>query len=515
MTRRLPLCSIGIFAIALIGLTLECCIAQQSNSQIASFVRLNEKASEGSDESDSRPNIIFFLSDDHRHDQLGCAGHPFLKTPTIDQLAKNGTRFTKAYVTTSICASSRASIFTGLVERTHGFTFRTLPLAQKFVDESYPVLLRNTGYQTGFVGKFGVGVPPKATDKMFDFYRPLNRSPYHKKQKDGSTRHVTEIAGDKAIEFLKAQSKDRPFCLQVSFNAAHAEDSDKRDHFPWPKSVDGLYDDIKMPEPKYNSPSIYDAHPDFIKNSFNRVRYFWRWDTPEKYQRNLRSYYRMISGLDNTMGRVLAEVEKLGLKDNTVVIFSGDNGYYMAQRGLAGKWSHYEESLRVPLVISDPRSKAKSKTVDQFALNIDIPATILELANALKPKTMQGNSLKEFVDGKKPSEWRTEFFCEHLMHVPGKIPKWEGIHTEDFVYARYFEQVPQYEYLHDLKEDPDQLTNFATDATYAEKLKELSAACDKLRDAYGGEYSLEKYPINQPRSARPKANSKKPSKNKK
>lgn len=507
MIRRLPFFMTGLIAVAIIGMTLDRCAAQQQNHLVTGAAESNDciSAGLGAKGIESRPNIIFFLSDDHRHDQLGCAGHPFLKTPTIDQLAKNGTRFSKAYVTTSICAASRASIFTGLVERTHGFTFRTLPLAQKFVDESYPVLLRNSGYKTGFVGKFGVGVPQKATEKMFDFYKPLNRNPYHKKQKDGSTRHVTEIAGDRAIEFLKSQTQEEPFCLQVSFNAAHAEDSDKKAHFPWPKSVDGLYDNIKMPEPKYNSPSIYEAHPDFIKDSFNRVRYFWRWDTPEKYQRNLRSYYRMITGLDNTMGRVLAELEKLGFKDNTVVIFSGDNGYYMAQRGLAGKWSHYEESLRVPLVISDPRSKSKSKTVEQFALNIDIPATILDLANVSKPKTMQGVALTEFVDGKNPNDWRTEFFCEHLMHVPGKIPKWEGIHTDGFIYARYFEQVPQYEYLHDLTKDPDQLTNFATDPAYAEKLKELSSACNKLRDAYGGEYSLEKFPINQPRSVRPKA----------
>lgn len=450
-----------------------------------------------------RPNIIFFLSDDHRHDQLGCAGHPILKTPTIDQLAANGSRFTRAYVTTSICAASRACIFTGLVERTHGYTFRTLPLAQKFVNQSYPVLLKNSGYQTGFVGKFGVGVPRNATSMMFDYFQPLGRGPYFKKQKDGTVRHVTEIAGDRAIDFLKSTDKSKPFCLQVSFNAAHAEDNDKKNHFPWPVAENGLYDDVTIGKPRLSTPAIYEQHPDFLKNSFNRVRFFWRWDTPEKYQKNLRSYYRMLTGLDRVMGRVLAEVEKQGVAENTVVIFSGDNGYYMAQRGFAGKWSHYDESLRVPLVIADPRvaTSAKGIVCKDISLNIDIPATILDLAGVKSPTGIQGRPLSNLVEGKPSSKWRTDFFCEHLMHVPGKIPKWEGVHNQRYVYARYFQQSPPYEYLHDLQRDPDQLLNLAKDPAYSNTLKNLSARCDELRDLYGGAYSLEKYPISQPNKA--------------
>ena len=307
-----------------------------------------------------QPNIIFFLSDDHRWDHLGCAGHPILKTPNLDALAAKGTRFSNAFVTTSICAASRATIFTGLYERANKHTFRTVPISQQHCDASYPQLLKQAGYRTGFVGKFGVGVQPGTQAKWFDKYVPLNRNPYHKKQPDGTTRHVTEIAGDHAVEFLESNSDDKPFSLSVSFNAAHAEDSDKKDHFPWPKAMDGMYDELTIPEPIMNSTEIYDAHPDFLKTSLNRQRFFWRWDTKDKYQRNMKAYYRMLTGLDNVIGRVLQKVEELGQTDNTVVIFCGDNGYYMGQRGFAGKWSHYEESLRVPMIVYDPRDSTNA-----------------------------------------------------------------------------------------------------------------------------------------------------------
>ena len=184
--------------------------------------------------SPTRPNILFFLSDDQRHDQLGAAGHPVLETPTIDALASAGTRFTNAFVTTAICAASRATIFTGLPERSHRFTFGTPPLERRHTDRSYPALLREAGYRTGFVGKFGIDVEPGAVRAMFDVFEPLDRNPYFRIQPDGSVRHITEITGDKAIDFLRTHDHDprRPFALSVSFNASHAEDIDHDDHYP-------------------------------------------------------------------------------------------------------------------------------------------------------------------------------------------------------------------------------------------------------------------------------------------
>jgi arylsulfatase A-like enzyme len=442
----------------------------------------------------SPPNIIFFLSDDHRADFLGCAGHPIVKTPVIDELARRGVRFENAFVTTSICAAGRATLFTGLWERSHKYTFGTPPIAPDMVENSYPSQLRSAGYRTGFVGKFGVNAGKNGPAQMFDFYVPLNRNPYFKKQPDGSERHLTEITGDRAVEFLRGCSAEQPFCLSVSFNAAHAEDSDKENHYPWPRAEDGLYEDVTIPPPLVAT-DFWQQLPEFFHTSMHRDRWFWRWDTPEKYQKNVRAYYRMITGLDRVMGRVLRVVDELGFANETIVIFTGDNGYYKGSRGFAGKWSHFEESLRVPLVIYDPRAPEpqRGKCLSQMALNVDIPTTIMTLATGKSPPTYQGEDLTGLVYGQASSSWRTDFFCEHLMDHPD-IPKWEGVRGARYVYARYFENLPAGEFLHDLQQDPQQLKNLVGDPDYVGELAKMRKRCDTLRDTYGGPYSKERFP---------------------
>jgi arylsulfatase A-like enzyme len=256
-----------------------------------------------------RPNILFLLVDDQRNDTLGCAGHPIIKTPVIDSLAAEGVRFSNAFITTSICAASRASILTGLYERTHGYTFGTPPLSPAHISKSYPALLKAAGYRTGFIGKYGVRTEGEPESAMFDYFKPHGGNPYFKQQPDGSLRHETEVAGDRAIDFLEGNPKGRPFCLSVSFNASHAADWDLEDHFPWPKAVDGMYEDVKIPAPRLSDPAIFANHPEFLKSSMNRKRYFWRWDTPEKYQKNMRAYFRMLSGIDRVIGRIRRELE--------------------------------------------------------------------------------------------------------------------------------------------------------------------------------------------------------------
>ncbi len=441
------------------------------------------------------PNIIFFLTDDQRNDTLGCAGHPIIKTPHIDQLAAQGTRFVNAFVTTSICAASRATYLTGLYERTHEYTFGRPPIRAQHGAASYPASLKKAGYQTGFVGKFGVNSVTRP-DTLFDRFQRIGRGPYFKKQKDGSTRHETELCADWAVEFIRARanaSKQQPFCLSVSFNAAHAEDGDRRPgsgHFPWPKAVDGMYDDITVPAPRLGDPKYFENAPDVLQKSMNRDRWFWRWDTPEKYQANIRAYFRMISGIDHAIGRVLAELQAEGLDRNTVIIYAGDNGYYMGDRGFAGKWSHYEQSLRVPLIIYDPRPESgiqRGATPTEMALNVDIAATIVDLAGLQQPKHYQGHSLMDLSRGKQPKDWRTDFFCEHLMHNQS-LPKWEGVRGSRYTYARYFEQTPVYEALFDLDNDPDQLENLVGEPNHAETLQAMRRRCDQLRDEYGGPY---------------------------
>ena len=257
-------------------------------------------------------------------------------------------------------------------------------------------------------------------------------------------------------------------------------------HYPWPQSVDGMYEDREIPPPRLGDPAIYERHPDFLKQSINRERFFWSYDTPEKYQTNLRAYFRMISGIDRAMARVLAALKEAGLAENTIVVYSADNGYYLGDRGFQGKWSHFEESLRVPLIVYDPRlpKGQRGRVVDQMALNVDLGATFLDWAGTPKPARYEGRSLVPIVQGQPPADWRTHFFCEHLDLAPTLT--WEGIRGQRYVYARYFDQQPAYEFLHDLQTDPDELRNLATDAAHADTLRKMRALCDTEMNARGG-----------------------------
>ena len=448
----------------------------------------------GAAAAESKPNIVFILVDDQRNDTLGCAGHPVLQTPNIDTLAEQGVRFENMFVTTSICMASRACIFTGLTETGHGYTGGPLPATPVMtadIDTSFPVLLKQAGYRTGFFGKQHVGFEEgrvEAMTRMFDVHEKIGRNPYFKKQADGSVRHEAELIGDRSVAFIEKQSADQPFCLYMSFNTSHAEDSDHRPgigHFPWPKAVDGMYEDIVPAPPRLGDPKYFEALPAFLQQSMNRTRWHWRWDTAEKYAVNMRAYLRMLTGMDRVVGRVTTALKERGLAENTVVIYTADNGYYMGDRGLAGKWSHFEESLRVPLIIYDPRlpEKARGRVEAAPALNIDLPATMLALAGIKEPAKYQGRSLLPVFNGKTPQDWRTDHYHEHHMNI-GSIPKWRGVRDDRYTYARYFEQQPAHELLYDREADPDQLRNVADDPEYKATLKRLRARCDAFTAQY-------------------------------
>lgn len=442
----------------------------------------------------AKPNILFILVDDQRNDTLGCAGHPVIKTPNIDRLAQKGTRFENMFVNTSICMASRATIFTGLTETSHGYTGGgppATPIQVMDVDTSFPVLLRKAGYQNGFYGKQHVKFAEKnevALKRMFHDHKIYNGGPHHVKQADGSQRHTAELIGDRSVEFVNSQTAEQPFCLYMSFNIAHARDGDHRPgigHYPWPKAVNGLYEDIVPAAPRLGDPKYFEMQPEFLRKSMNRDRWFWRWDKPEKYKLNMQAYFRILTGMDGVIGRVQETLQKKGFAENTVVIYTADNGYYMGDRGFAGKWSHYEQSLRVPLIIDDPRLRndKSNKLSKQMAVNLDLPATMLELAGVAIPEKYQGKSLLPILRGETPASWRTDLFNEHHFNHRS-IPKWRGVRGERYTYARYYEQKPVYEFLHDLANDPDQLTNLAQDPKHAATLQRMRARTDEFTKMY-------------------------------
>lgn len=433
-----------------------------------------------------KPNIIFILADDQRNDLLSCAGHPIVKTPTLDKLSEKGVRFTNAFVTTSICMVSRATIFTGLYEAKHNYFNENRTIKSEYIANAYPYHLKKAGYTTGFVGKLGFGMDKgkKRLPEMFDYYQiSPNNFPCFIEQADGTLKHSADVWGDKAIEFIKEQSSETPFFLSLSFNSVHAVDNNhqpgQNGHYPYPVAMENLYADMEIPEPKLAAPEIFENHPGFMKKSLNRERYFWRWDTDEKYQINMRAYYRMISGYDAVIQRVLEALKKQGLDENTIIIYTADNGYYMGNRGFAGKWSHYDESMRVPMIIYNPRQaeNLKGKTNDKFVLNVDIPSTILDFAKIGIPETYQGKSVIPLLNGNE-NEWRTSFYFEFRRNTPevGLHP-FIGFRDTDYVFAQYYGQTPAYEYLHDLKKDPDQVTNFIDHKAYKEIATKMRNSC--------------------------------------
>ncbi|MEP7271171.1 MAG: sulfatase [Acidobacteriota bacterium] len=426
----------------------------------------------------AKPNILILYADDWRYDTLGIAGNPIVKTPNLDRLAHQGVRFTRNHVTTSICGVSRASLLTGQWMARHGnpaFEMFKTPWS-----ETYPGLLRANGYWVGHVGKWHNGKFP--ADK-YDFGRSYSGTHYEK-QPDGSTIHVTQKNENDALEFLRARPRDKPFCLTLAFFATHAEDDNPKQYLYQPQS-ESLYQDVSVPIPKTAGDEYFKRLPPFIANEKNegRNRWHWRFDTPEKYQQYMKAYYRLATEVDATAGRVLAELSAQGLDDNTLVIFTTDNGYFHGEHGLADKWYPYEESIRVPLIVRDPRmTKRKQNTTnDDFVLNVDLAPMILAAAGIAAPVRMQGRDFAPlYLAAKKPA-WRQEFVYEHpTIRDTAFIPSSEALVQREVKYI-YWPDF-KYEELFDLKRDAYETRNLANDRAHAKELEKLRRRFAELKE---------------------------------
>ncbi len=344
-------------------------------------------------------NILFLLADDLRWNSLGCAGNEIVKTPEIDKLAKDGIRFGNARVTTSICMVSRASLLTGQHMSRHGIDRFLTPLSDKAIESTYPAILRKSGYHTGYVGKYGVD---HIKEGQFDFYREYEGL-HWMTDENGNTVHVTQKNLNDALAFLKQRPGEKPFCLTVGFFATHAEDNNL-DQYCYQPGSEELFRDTIIPIPETSSVEYLKNLPPFISSEENegRRRWHWRFDTPEKYQRYMKAYYRMLAEVDQVVGELVASLKKEGVYENTLILFMGDNGYFQSEHQLADKWYPYEESLRVPLVVHDPRLPAgkRGQVSDEYVLNIDIAPFILAAAGRKVPGGMQGKDFSALYDQK-------------------------------------------------------------------------------------------------------------------
>jgi arylsulfatase A-like enzyme len=425
------------------------------------------------------PNLIVLVTDDHRADALRCAGTPNLHTPNLDELAAQGVRFKNAFVTTSICAMGRASMMLGQYQSRHGIVDFKTSLSPEQRDASYFGRLKAAGYHLGFIGKWGVGEPSR---ELFDFDRAFPGQGRFFDPKHPERPHLTIRMGNQSIKFLDECPDDKPFCLSISFKAPHIQDGDKETPYPFEPDLAHLYADEEIPRYPLSEPELHTSMPQFLRENEARVRWAISFDTPEKFQRNVKGYYRQISGVDRVVGRIRQKLAELGEEDNTVIVFTADNGYFLGDRGWAGKWFAHEASMRVPLIIYDPRlpKERAGHVPEQMALNIDLAPTVLDYASLEPSEGTQGRSLKPIVDGQEASDWRTDFYYEHT-YQPETIPASEAIRTERYKYIRYLDH--DFEEFYDLQADPIEANNLAADSESGPLIDRLKARLSELRAA--------------------------------
>ena len=412
---------------------------------------------------EERVNVVVLLTDDQRHDALSVAGNPTIRTPALDALAHAGTRFTNGFVTTSICATSRASILSGQYARRHGvWDFATGFTAEQIAD-TYLARFEAAGYVTGFIGKWGLG--GALPDTLVDVWRGFGgQGSYAATDETGEPIHLTRLLERQSLAFLRqAAAQDAPFHLSVSFKAPHVEDPNA---FPFDPEFAGLYADAVIPPPADTAYVGTESLPafGFAENPTEEGRARWRarFSTPERYQASVKGYYRLVAGVDRAVAAIRAELERLGVAGNTVVVFTSDNGFYLGEHGLAGKWYGHAPSIRVPLLVFDPRvpASARGQVRDELALNLDVAPTVLDLAGLPVPPGVQGRSLAPLVRGAAVPDWRSDFFYEHLFGYDGRIPRTEGVVGRRFTYLRWLDAEPDVETLFDRVADPGETVDW-------------------------------------------------------
>ena len=481
--------------------------------------------------------MVFILADDQRADYLGCYGHPVLRTPHIDALAARGTRFTNAYVTSAACTPSRTCFFLGQWERKHGINFNSnSSLAPEAFANSYPAHLRGAGYFTGYVGKNHTpvgagGYKSGYLERQYDYwygnhghtlFYPKDRHPIYRNAK-ADTQPEVLIEGAKnflapedqflaAGEFLKRRPADRPFFLNVCFNLPHSAGTGSMRQKPTdPELYRTAYRDraaeLRLPktyiaQADIKTPKIpRDVYSGIFIPSYNYVK------TPEGMREQQILTCQAVSGIDRLVGALVEQLQALGLAENTIIVYASDHGLFHGEHGLGGKVLLYEEAIRIPLIVYDPRLPKQAKAPDPFALSVDVAPTILSLCGVPAPATMQGRSLVPLIRGER-APWRDDFFCENLF-TEQEYPRVEGVRGRDWKYIRYFRRLdpgsgkpypyagtleasmrgekPVYEELFHLAEDPREEQNLAGNRKYGGRLDEMRRRCQKLvAEAKGG-----------------------------
>ncbi len=448
----------------------------------------------------TRPNILFILSDDHAAHALSAYGSRLNQTPNLDRIARNGMLFTRCFVNNSICTPSRAAILTGKYSHKNGVTvFNRFDGAQPHLAK----YLQQAGYQTAMVGKWHLFSDPTG----FDYWNVLPGQGLYNDPvmiEMGKTNklkgYVSDLIADISIEWLKKRDPSKPFCLMSQPKAPHRE---------WtpPAKYTNLFAGLDLPLPA-TFDDDYRGRSRALPEATMRMEHLRKTDlkaevpadlSPEaekrwRYQRYIKDYLRCVASMDENVGRILDYLESSGLITNTIVIYTSDQGFFLGDHGWFDKRFMYEESLRMPLLVSWPGHIKPRSTNDSMVMNIDFAPTLLEAAGAAVPKDMQGRSFLAALEGRKLRNWRTSIYYRYY-HYPGdhQVQPHYGVRTERHKLI-YFNQLDEWE-LYDLEKDPRELKNVYADRAYGSTVKKLKTELARLRkelddhDQFAGELS--------------------------
>ena len=481
---------------------------------------------------EQRPNIIFIMADDHAAQAISAYGSKINRTPNIDRLADEGMRFDNTFCTNSICAPSRAVILTGKHSHINGV--RDNRARFDSTQQTLPKLLQQAGYQTAMIGKWHLKSQPTGFDYwnvlpgQGFYYNPVFIEMGERKQYTG---YVTEIITDQVLQWLQRRDRSRPFFLMYHHKAPH------RNWMPGSKHL-ALYRDTTLAEP----PTLFDdyatrsdaarqqemtiAHhmfpaydlklpPDpadstdvkFWSTRFNRLtpeqQALWRqaYDPENQeflknppqgkdrvryfYQRYIKDYLRCVASVDDNLGRLLDYLDEHGLTDNTIVIYTSDQGFYLGEHGWFDKRFMYEESLRMPFIVRYPREIRPGSVNRDLVQNLDFAPTLLDFAGVPIPVDMQGQSLRPLLQGKTPPDWRRAIYY-HYWEYPAwhMVKKHYGIRTGRYKLIHFYDDIDAWE-LYDLQRDPQELRNRIDDPDYAAIVRDLRNQLDHLMQACG------------------------------
>jgi len=494
----------------------------------------------------TRPNVIVILADDMQRGVTGYEGHAIIKTPNIDKLASKGTIFNKGFATSAVCTPSRTTLLTGLYERRHGINFNSnSSMTESAWAQTYPMLLKKDGYFVGWVGKNhtpigkneagGFGYKSGVMDNSFDYWyashkhlsfypKDHKRHAIFKNAKADTQIEIMEEGLENFMEpneafkagysFLDSRPKDKPFALMINFNVPHANSTgsmqlrksdldlykttyrDKLNEITIPKTYVAA-EDIKTPKLPLN---VYNGQ--FIR-TYNYVK------TPDTLKERKIREMQTISGIDKLLGKLVRNLEKQGIADNTIIVFTSDHGLMHGEFGLGGKVHLYDPSVRIPMVVYDPRIKNKANQSNELVALVDLAPTLLDLTNTAIPNEMQGHSLKPLMlEGQydDKAQWRQEMFLENMMTIQN-YPRMEGVRTHQWKYVRYFDkkndglyadmsvasingEQPIYEELFDIVNDPDEKNNLIDEPGKQSIVKQLREKNAELVKEYRGSKPL-------------------------